>query len=560
MLFASFDFLLFLPPVLAGYWMLGGHPRARLLLLLAASYFFYCAGAKPAGGELPPAWYFLGLLVASTLTDYYAALGIAKARARGGSGRAWLWLSVISNLGILGYFKYTGFAFEIAGAVAGALGASWTAPTLELVLPIGLSFYTFQSLSYTVDVWRGRIEPERSLTRFAAFVACFPQLVAGPIVRASELLPQLRQRVRLTRADVDFALYRISKGLLKKVVLGDFIAARFTDVVFSAPADHTSLENLLALYAFTLQIYADFSGYSDIAVGVARLLGLQLPENFDRPYQAANVAEFWRRWHMTLSTWIRDYVFFPLGGSRGSLTRTCVNLWLTLFLIGMWHGASYNFVIYSNLQAFAMVFHRLASRGSHTPAAMVTKNLGVALAVFALGSLLAWLLDLGPGAWPFVGLVAAASLVAGLLGDSQFSWARPVNVLLTFHFVVLSRIFFRAEGLDVARQMAAKLVALDGLGVRPGLFRLHDLYQLVEGSALTGSARGLALSIADSGLLLLMIFGLAVHFLPARPLEKLGLRFFERTPAWGVACVLALLGATFPRLLAGPRPNIYFAF
>lgn len=560
MLFASFDFLLFLPPVLAGYWLLGGRPRARMLLLLVASYFFYCAGSKPPGGELPPAWYFVGLLIASTLVDFYAALAIGSARTRGATGRPWLWLSVVTNLGILGYFKYTGFAFEVAEAVGETLGSSWSAPALQVVLPVGVSFYTFQSLSYTIDVWRGRLEPERDLTRFAVFVACFPQLVAGPIVRASELLPQLRRRRRLTRADVDFSLFRITRGLVKKVVLGDFIAAQFTDVVFSAPADHTSLENLLALYAFTLQIYADFSGYSDIAIGVGRLIGLELPENFDRPYQAANVAEFWRRWHMTLSTWIRDYVFFPLGGSRGGLMRTCVNLWVTLFLIGMWHGASYNFVIYANLQAFAMVFHRLVSQASSTPVASVTKNLGVALAVLGLGSLLTWVLRLGPEALPFVGVVAAASFVAGLLGDSELSWARPLNVILTFHFVVLSRVFFRADSLDAARQMSTKLLALDGLGVRPGMFRLHELYRAVEGATLSGPLRQVALAFADTGLLLLLLFGLAVHFLPARPLERLGLRFFERTPAWGIAGVLALLGATFPRLLSGPRPNIYFAF
>src|SRR5690606_13208187 len=183
--------------------------------------------------------------------------------------------------------------------------------------------------------------PEPSFRRFALFVVFFPQLVAGPIVRASELLPQLHRRPKLRPDEIEWGLFRIFKGLIKKVVLGDFIAVYFTDIVFDNPGDFTSLENLLALYAFTLQIYADFAGYSDIAIGTAKLLGFEIPENFDRPYQARDIGEFWRRWHMTLSTWLRDYLFFPLGGSKGSKARTYFNLWLTMFLVGMWHGASW---------------------------------------------------------------------------------------------------------------------------------------------------------------------------------------------------------------------------
>src|SRR5688572_20763036 len=296
MLFASFDFVLFFLPVLLAYWCLARHPVARWTLLLASSYFFYCASAKPPSGGWPTPWYFVGLIVGSTLVDYLVALGISSTTSRPWRNAA-LGVSLVGNLGMLGYFKYSGFLLEVAADLARAVEVDVAVPVLRVALPIGISFYTFQSLSYTIDVWRGRIAAERSLLRFAVYVAFFPQLVAGPIVRPAELLPQLGSAVRVDVEDVNFAIFRITKGLFKKVVLGDLVAANFTDLVFASPTQYTSLENLIALYAFTLQIYADFSGYSDMAIGVARLLGIRLPENFDRPYQAKDVSEFWRRWH-----------------------------------------------------------------------------------------------------------------------------------------------------------------------------------------------------------------------------------------------------------------------
>ncbi len=560
MLFASFDFLLFLPLVMGGFWLLSKRPRARFLLLLGASYFFYCAGAKPVAGPMPPPWYFVGLLVFSTLVDYAAGLAIGRARERGKRGRFWLALSIVTNLGLLGYFKYTGFLLEIARSVAHVAGLSHVNAHLDLLLPIGISFYTFQSLSYTIDVWRGRLEPERSLVRFALFVAFFPQLIAGPIVRAADFLPQLRSRLTVQREDVDFALFRITKGIIKKVVLGDFIAARFTDIVFSTPASYSSLENLLALYAFTLQIYADFSGYSDIAIGVARLFGVHLPENFDRPYQASSVAEFWRRWHMTLSTWLRDYVFFPLGGSRGGLNRTCFNLWLTMFLIGMWHGASWNFVIYSNLQAAAMVMHRVVVHRWPTRLSRVTASAAVALcAAFGAWSLLG-LLGIPHHTVALCASVGSVGFLVSVLGGKDIKGLRVVHVILTLHFVVLSRIFFRADNLKLAGAMGAKLLELDGLGIRRGLFRFQPLYDLVLGASLPGYVRSVALGFADHALLVLIALALAHHLLPARFTENPGQRLYRAAPALAIAGFIALLGAMLPRLLAGPRPNIYFAF
>lgn len=561
MLFASLDFLLFFVPVLGGYWFLSTRPTARWSLLLCASYFFYCASARPAYGQSSTPWYFVGLIILSTFLDYFSAQVIENSPRNSLERPLALGISLAGNLGLLGCFKYTEFALEATTDVAHALGLDVRLPSLRLALPIGISFYTFQSLSYTIDVWRGRLRAETSFLRFALFVSFFPQLVAGPIVRASEFLPQLRARLSVSAEDVDFSLFRITKGLLKKVVLGDFIAAQFTDVVFSAPEKYSSLENLLALYAFTLQIYADFSGYSDIAIGVARLMGFRLPENFDRPYQARDVAEFWRRWHMTLSSWLRDYVFFPLGGSRVGEARAYINLWLTMFLVGMWHGASWNFVIYSNLHAAAVVYARF----NRTQAAK--RDLKQAGWVVAVSGVMASVMGL-LGLWVFQLELLEASLLGGVLfvclasnsllpRNSPSAWWVIVHVALTFHFTTLSRIFFRANSLDQAREMALKLVRWDFLGVREGMFRYRALHESL--SQWGDWARPLV-SISDWAVLLLLAFGTALHFAPARWTEVLGMRLVRRTPAPALGVAFGLAALLVARLTAGPRANIYFAF
>lgn len=560
MLFASFDFLLFFLPVLFGYWALARRPRARWLLLLVASYFFYCASAKPMAGGPSTPWYFVGLVALSTLVDYVAAIVIA-ARPNSPLIRDSAFVASLGvNLGLLGYFKYTGFLFEVATSLSDVLGGDLALPTLRTVLPIGISFYTFQSLSYTIDVWRGKLLPEKNLLRFSLFVSFFPQLVAGPIVRATEFLPQLSNRLKVDIEDVNFAVFRISKGLLKKVILGDLIAARFTDIVFSTPDKYSSLENLVALYAFTLQIYADFSGYSDIAIGTARLLGFQLPENFDRPYQARDVGEFWRRWHMTLSTWLRDYVFFPLGGSRLGPVRTYFNLWLTMFLVGMWHGASWTFLIYSNLHALAMIYSRFNRQLTEQKEAIYgVIALIVALLTGFSGVGLGLILDLGPESALLLGAFSfGVSVLNGLLpmGTGSRFWA-VFHIVLTFHFSTLSRVFFRADSLSQASQMVRKLVEWDGLGVRTGLFRLQGVSDLL---VKTGIELTPLTWVADWGLLLLLVGGLSYHFLPARLSESIGLKVVKVLPAPALAVGLASCMVLISQLLTGPRANIYFSF
>jgi alginate O-acetyltransferase complex protein AlgI len=550
MLFVSFDFLLFIVPVLLISWGLAHARVLRVLFLIAASYFFYMAG--PETDPLQPPWYFVGLLAVSTVLDYVCSGQIyrqtaafagsdAAARARAARVRnAWLMLSLVGNLGLLGYFKYTNFFLGVFSDVAHALGVSVVVPHLELLLPIGISFYTFQTLSYTIDVWRGRLTPEPSFRKFALFVVFFPQLVAGPIVRAPAFLPQLHRPPRLSAENMTRGMYRISVGVVKKAVLGDWIAAQFTDAIFNAPENYTSLEILLSLYAFTLQLYADFSGYTDIAIGVALLLGFTLPENFERPYQAKNLGEFWRRWHMTLSTWLRDYVFFPLGGSKGTPGRVYFNLWLTMFLVGMWHGASWNFVLYSNIHALAMVFNRwnrLRKRGpmtAKTRAMWVTGLLLLFAAVYAVST---GAIHLGQTeSLGLAGFAVAMFLFVAWLPDTGTRWNAALHVLLTFHFTVLSRVFFRADDLETSRKMIAGLLRFDAHGIRDGLI-----------SPWVWTA---------------LIAGLAYHILTPKGLvDRWSYAVFRRLPGVVIGILLALLALGVHLLLAsGPRANIYFQF
>ena len=315
MLFNSRDYMLFLTLAVAGYWLLFRYGLGRLVFLLGASCLFYMAW-HPA---------YIVLILGSAVLDYTAGLKIAGSDD-GLVRKRWLTLSLTGNLGLLGVFKYFNF---FAGAVTegmGTLGVDATPWHLDVLLPVGISFYTFQTLSYTIDIYRGRLEPTRSFIQFACFVTYFPQLVAGPIVRAVDLLPQLARRPVLTREGVSRGLFLIMTGIIKKVAIADFLSVNLVDRVFDNPEAYTATEVIIALYGFTMQIYCDFSGYTDVARGSAMLMGFQLPRNFDRPYMADNPAAFWRSWHMTLSSWLRDYLYFPLGGSRCSPVLSLIHI------------------------------------------------------------------------------------------------------------------------------------------------------------------------------------------------------------------------------------------
>ena len=327
-----------------------GHATSRKLIVLAASFYFYTYWD----------YRFLGLLVASTLLDWSIGLGLARSTDET-IRRMLLGLSIAGNLGVLGFFKYYNFFIESAQAILDTWGLH--AGTLSIVLPIGISFYTFQTLSYSIDVYRRRLEPCRSLLDFSLYVTFFPQLVAGPIVRASEFLPQLVAAPRVELAGLYPGLTQILRGFVKKLLIADHLAA-MVDPVFATPDLYAATTVAIAIVAYAGQIYGDFSGYSDIAVGSARLLGFSLPENFAHPYLSTSVADFWRRWHITLSTWLRDYLYIPLGGNRLGTVRTYANLMITMVLGGLWHGAAWTFVAWGAWHGLALSLERFLSSKS----------------------------------------------------------------------------------------------------------------------------------------------------------------------------------------------------
>ena len=347
MLFNSWQFLVFAALVFPLYYALPHRWQNRMLL--AASYVFYGAWD----------YRFLALIALSTAVDYVAARGIASA-ADQRRRRVWLVLSLVTNLGLLGFFKYFNFFVASATDALAALGLDPGSLRLDIVLSVGISFYTFQTLSYTIDVYRGKLEPIRSLRDFALFVAYFPQLVAGPIERATRLLPQIVERRRLSIDMLHKGVWLITWGLFKKAVIANNLAI-VVDRTFASGTGATGAEYLIAIYAFAFQIYCDFSGYSDIARGLAALMGIDLMVNFNHPYAATSPRDFWRRWHISLSTWLRDYLYIPLGGSRGTSARTYTALLLTMLLGGVWHGANWTFVVWGLYHGALLAAHRWIS-------------------------------------------------------------------------------------------------------------------------------------------------------------------------------------------------------
>jgi alginate O-acetyltransferase complex protein AlgI len=349
MLFNSYQFALFFATLLPVYWLLYNYPRIQNLLLLTAGYYFY-ASWDPR---------FLSLLIASTVMDY--ACGIWVDRVEGPRRRQGVVaLSMALNLGILGYFKYFNFFAESLYRFLALSGVSIPLGHLQVVLPVGISFYTFQSMSYVIDVYRRQIRPTRNLIQFATFVSFFPHLVAGPIMRPATLLPQVASYRRFSRDQFYGGSYLVFWGLFKKVVVADNLALIVSELFGRSQSLDGGLA-LLAIYAFAFQIYADFSGYTDIARGVAKCLGFELTLNFNLPYFATSPKDFWERWHISLSNWLRDYVYISCGGNRGSTPRTYRNLVLTMILGGLWHGAAGTFVIWGLYQGLLLVLQRMAT-------------------------------------------------------------------------------------------------------------------------------------------------------------------------------------------------------
>lgn len=358
MLFNSAEFIIFFIVVITAIIIIK-HKNFQHLFIIFSSYFFFYFSSN----------FLLSLLIFSTLLDYYIAKEIWKTQ-KNQRKKFLLITSLAGNLGLLGFFKYADFAIVQFNFLGNQFNFVDDIPLLELVLPIGISFYTFQTISYTVDVYRGKLEPSKSLKEFSLFVAFFPQLVAGPIIRASEFLPQLRDRMEkcgskinlkhiiIHNSNLKLGITIMAFGFLKKMFFADNISP-LVNSIFANPIGSSSFEIWLGTIAFGIQIYGDFSGYSDIAIGAALILGFKIPKNFNKPYFAMSPSDFWKRWHISLSSWLKDYLYIPLGGNKRRSGRTYFNLLTVMFLGGLWHGASWNFVIWGLLHGFYLVIHKL---------------------------------------------------------------------------------------------------------------------------------------------------------------------------------------------------------
>ena len=380
MLFNGGQFLTLFTVFITIYAMLYRNKTARTIYVLVFSFFFYY---KASG------WYLLILLL-SILIDFFVAFLIYGSKTKA-MKTFWLVLSVCANVGLLCYFKYTNFFIDNYNSITGSHYS-----LLKIFLPIGISFYTFQTLSYVIDIYRGILVPTRSLLDYAFYMSFFPHLVAGPIVRAKDFLPQIHEHLVIDRQDVGEGFFLIIKGLIKKAIIANYVS-QYADIVYGNPGGYSGFENLIAMYAYTLQIYCDFSGYSDMAIGIAKLMGFQLGDNFNTPYISKNITEFWRRWHISLSSWLRDYIYIPLGGNRKGEFNQYVFLFITMLIGGLWHGADWKFVLWGAVHGLGLALHKLWMK--FTASNTSFRNSRV---------------------WTF------------------FSWA------LTFHFVAFLWIFFRA--------------------------------------------------------------------------------------------------------------------
>lgn len=368
MQFISSTYLIFLLAVFLAYWTM--RRRHQNIFLLIASWFFYACWD----------WRFLGLIFVSTIANFAFGNWMYRAQPAPRKKR-WLILSLIVNLGLLGYFKYANFFLDNFVALADSVGWHVSSVTLQITLPVGISFLTFQALSYPLDIYFGKLKPTTSLLDFAVFVAFFPKLVAGPITRAREFLFQLEQDRNFSGEDLQEGCIRLLTGYFKKAFIADTLAMYLVNPVFADPASFSAGTLWLAIIGYTVQIYADFSGYSNMAIGSARILGLRLPENFIFPYLSTGFSEFWKRWHVTMSRFFRDYVYFPLGGSRCSESRVHINLALTMLICGLWHGADWTFVFWGGLHGFFLMVRYFVKMRTESGARMPADRQSVAVLI-----------------------------------------------------------------------------------------------------------------------------------------------------------------------------------
>lgn len=509
MLFNSFHFLVFFPVVTIAYFLLP--QRFRWMLLLSASCYFYMT--------FIPKYIFI---LAITITiDYFAGLGLEKLK---GKKRKWLLvLSILSNIGMLAFFKYFNFANENLASLATFIGWNYPIKTLEIILPIGLSFHTFQSLSYTIEVYRGRQKAERHFGYLATYVMFYPQLVAGPIERPQNILHQLHTEQKFDYQRIADGLKWMAWGMFKKVVIADRMAL-LVDPIYNSPTAHSSPALVFATLAFAIQIYCDFSGYSDIALGSAQVMGIKLMKNFDHPYFAKSIPEFWQRWHISLSTWFRDYLYIPLGGNRVPKPRWVFNLFVTFLISGFWHGANWTFVIWGALHGLYVVFFGLTDK-----------------------------------LW--------ARLSSVLRVDRFRKLANALSTLATFYLVTYAWIFFRANSLSDALYISrglfggwgyylsqAKVALFEGLGSTRLDVAINSIFSVI--SPLTTETRGFILItvLALIVLLTIEIKQFRGNFLQDLKLQPAYIR-------WVLYSLILTITLVFGTAYTGAqRPFIYFQF
>ncbi|UAK23921.1 MBOAT family O-acyltransferase [Sphingomonas nostoxanthinifaciens] len=471
MLFPTLSFGLFFLVVYAVAWGAQASNEWRKILLLLASWTFYGAWD----------WRFVALLIGSAFLNWGAARLIdAQPEEETGRRKAILIVGVVANLAILGFFKYYGFFLEQLGDVLGALGIQRDLPLMQVVLPVGISFFTFQGMSYLADVHARRLAPA-ALLDVTLLMSFFPHLVAGPIVRGSDLLPQFARAPRLTRDMATMGLLLIVWGLFKKAVIASELSTQLVDPVFFDPSAHSRADLIAAAYGYAIQIYCDFSAYSDMAIGIAALLGYRFPLNFDQPYRAASLQEFWRRWHISLSSWLRDYLYIgALGGNRRGFARQCVNLVATMLLGGLWHGAKWTFVVWGGLHGGVLALERIWDRYR-------------------------------PEDWPRL--------------------PRVVTLLVTFHVVLIGWIFFRSETFGGATTYLGGMAASNATS-----------------------------AVLTPLMLVLILFGLAIHFTPPLLAQNVALRLRRLpAPALGLLTGAAILVVDAMRF-EGVAPFIYYQF
>ena len=591
LLFTQFYFWAFFALVYAvfaiimevGYKAKGERREARLhlrnIFLLAVSWFFYY---KTSG-------LFLLILLFVTLSDWLIAQQIYKAKdneAKRRKARWWLALSVVIDLGLLCYFKYAYFftnvvndllgtefaVFDLFAYIGNGFSESGRFMVDSIILPVGISFYLFQVMSYTIDVYRGQVKPVKNILDFGFYVSFFPGLVAGPIVRANEFIPQLYKPFCLSRRLFGLAVFWILNGLIKKIVLSDYLAVNLIDRVFDNPLLFSGFENLFALFAYSLQVYADFSGYTDIAIGIAMLLGFYLPQNFDSPYKSRNPQEFWRRWHMSLSRWLKSYLYIPLGGNRSVLgkpmknkiTAGNINSFITMLLGGLWHGASWNFVIWGALNGAGMIVYKVwAKMNWNIKMLLMTALMGSLWVAYRMLNAPIWNLFFVWGLALWIGTMIRyiywwyerilmkrgdlLSPIANTLSPIANSLSTMWAVVQTFVFITFTRLFFRSgsnldpatasqEAWETAKNMVNQIGGAWNSSIIPDF--LWEYRNVV----------------------ILFALGMIIHWLPTR-VKRWYRVHFTLLPIWVIILIAAMVVVgVYQFVTADMQAFIYFQF